>query len=95
VPLSCQVDRILCYTMDGPIQNDPKVMLDFFLDRRLPGETWSSDPYEDNLRAQSVGMRKDYNAALDTLNREPAKSAFPAPYGYVEFIEAVLPAIHA
>ncbi|KAK9915814.1 hypothetical protein WJX75_004378 [Coccomyxa subellipsoidea] len=65
-----QVDRILCFTMDGPIKDDPKTMLDFFLDR---GQNWTTDPYDDKLREQSAGMRKDWSEALEALNRDPAK----------------------
>lgn len=63
----------MCFTLDRDNMSNPELKLEFHLDRRLPGEPWPPDPLDDNLLAQSNGMRSDYNAALAELNRNSAK----------------------
>ena len=68
-----QVNRVMCFSMDRPLQSRYQRMAEAFLDCRLPGEerTWLNDPFDDNLHRQSEGVRAQWNAALAALNTKP------------------------
>ena len=68
-----QVNRVMCFSMDRPLQSHYQRMAEVFLDCRLPGEerTWLNDPFDNNLQRQSEGVRAEWNAALAALNTKP------------------------
>jgi hypothetical protein len=65
--------RTMIFSMEGAIPNEPKTLVNFYLDRRTPTEELTWDSRDSALASMSDALRSDMLSALSELSSHTAR----------------------